>query len=205
MSKKSFICPYCGKPYRTDVLLAEHILHYHESKSTDGCLKGQHKCPHCPKTFSFKGALEDHIDKKHRLVQYHCRMPGCPRVFNSRSGRNRHEKIKHLGYDSKHYPNTQINVCPYCGKKIKGYYLQLHIELYHLKLYYCVVCNSYLSTNPWLHHKAKHACLSEDLDLSTTSVILSEDEIRLREWIEAVGIKEAYKKGAEYIKSLNEE
>ena len=167
---RDFICQECGKGYKTDVALKDHIL-WHTGVFAFKCdlcntkylTKGRfnlHKkithetppnsfpCPSCDFTCNTKHYLGVHMTKHTGEKKYKCRL-SCDKTFRRAPARSKHELI-HKGIK-----NWE---CPICKKR---FYLQEKLQDHikrHLgqKDYVCTVCKSaFVEPSGLRRHKCK--------------------------------------------------
>lgn len=85
--------------------------------------------------------LYRHTKQVHVLLQFKCIEAKCVESYNTQNELDEHIKQDH------HRTN-----CPHCNKKIKLYYLPLHIKYYHDKdqRIVCDLCGN-ISNNKYTH------------------------------------------------------
>lgn len=116
-SDTKYLCPTCGKSYKSKGGIREHTLLKHSDVPF--------KCQICQKAFGRESHLTYHMESCHDNVkQYKCKY--CPKEFGSRDNRRKHEHICGAR------PITQTHKCSICGKVFKSIkYLQQHIQGKH--------------------------------------------------------------------------
>ena len=166
----NFPCKECGKIYKENYLLKNH-MQTHE-KSVNTCTKcskvfstpyrlschmlwhkqfGMYPCKHCSKTFHRKSNLRHHMWSHTKEKQVKCLE--CNQVLSSESSLKMHKFIKHSGTEPQFH-------CQQCPKKFKTKdSLKKHIGTTHTTIlnFACDVCPKKFYNEPNLRrHKKRH-------------------------------------------------
>ncbi|KAL1518038.1 hypothetical protein ABEB36_001724 [Hypothenemus hampei] len=135
------ICTVCGKTYKTNYKLAEHMTKHTGERP--------YKCKSCDKSFRSKIGLAQH-EAKH-TGQYELRCSTCGKGFQCRSYLMVHQKVHS---DLKPYP------CTTCGINFKTKQSLLDHTNRHLgvKPFSCSICNrGFITKSLCLAHEKTHA------------------------------------------------
>ena len=82
-------CPKCGT-------LIKHATHYYRHLKGCGTTANRVPCPHCPKTYSWKDKLREHLKKQHPEIisppppQFKCGI--CEKTFRFEMAFKQHQK-----------------------------------------------------------------------------------------------------------------
>lgn len=123
---ESFVCPHCGKIFRTNQILQQHI-----KRHFDTCDK--YACKLCPQKFKSWGELYYHKAVHTTERNFVCEL--CSKAFKAKRDLRNH-KIRHETKDVKNFQ------CSYCQLMLKSKYtLNRHI-LIHTgeKRFQCIYC-----------------------------------------------------------------
>mmetsp|Transcript_2424 Transcript_2424/g.10416 ORF Transcript_2424/g.10416 Transcript_2424/m.10416 type:complete len:453 (-) Transcript_2424:289-1647(-) len=103
---KPFECKICGMHFRREYDVTRHMNGVHMKKK-------DHVCKLCPRKFSQRGHLNEHVRKEHFGIGFRCELcpPDSPKVFGSRSKLKRHMDNVHL--------NIRRYACTVCPKQYK--------------------------------------------------------------------------------------
>ncbi|XP_048525555.1 zinc finger and SCAN domain-containing protein 32 isoform X2 [Dendroctonus ponderosae] len=171
------ICPECGKSYRSNYKLAEHMtMHTGEKK---------HKCQMCEKRFRSKMGLAQH-EAKH-TGQYDLRCPVCGKGFQCRSYLMVHQRVCGKGFMARvdlrihltMHTGEKSFVCEMCGKAFaRRDALKCHRRMHTgERPYSCDICGrTFTQFTPMANHKRNHHSDSAAAQ-STLKVNLTESVI----------------------------
>lgn len=137
-------CAMCSSTYETFKTLKQHMnLHY-----------SNYSCNKCEAVFATKRSLGAHFNT-HQEGAHKCDY--CDKVFNSRSKKHYHHKMKHLGA-------RNISNCPYCNEPFRSYYQrnQHLVKIHNAEAQYkCNVCNKQFILKSLLMYHIKKSHLME--------------------------------------------
>jgi hypothetical protein len=160
--KINFICDLCGNKYYSYPSITYHLTIVH-MKIAD------FRCPICPsKSFKTRANLNRHDRLVHqKIMRFQCNI--CGKFFQTKEQVKVHEKchndpvpchicgklVRNLNNHVKQVHETdrkaQQSCCVECGKMVKSYNIQFHIDRIHRKLpipgkiYPCVQCSETFS------------------------------------------------------------
>eukprot|EP00088_Acartia_fossae_P054915 TRINITY_DN6350_c0_g1_i1.p1 TRINITY_DN6350_c0_g1~~TRINITY_DN6350_c0_g1_i1.p1 ORF type:complete len:471 (+),score=91.45 TRINITY_DN6350_c0_g1_i1:101-1513(+) len=98
---KPFSCIICGKQFRHNVTLKNHMRRHNEEKTFS--------CEKCGETFKKKAKLNAHMSLVHEEIQYSCEI--CGKSYQNNKGLRKHMNAEHG--EKKEFP------CEKCGKVFK--------------------------------------------------------------------------------------
>ena len=150
-------CDSCGKHFKNEILLKNHVRVYHNEDSKEACkicgtiiykcymkthVKAVHdkvkdfQCVTCGMAFSLKMTL-----KKHNLIHTGVKEQKCPtcgKLFLRRENMLQHIKRAHT------HVGIKDQVCTHCGKGFDKSKLKRHIETVHegIKRFKCHLCTN---------------------------------------------------------------
>jgi hypothetical protein len=135
----SYDCKDCDKVFNTPAGLRQHNLGHSKS----------HQCEKCPKAYSRRSYLLQHIETKHENLRFACQ--DCDKTFSSRSGLHRHKITIHL---------KKLFKCKFCDKIYKNSIgLSVHTNAMHFnKTFQCEKCSKiYQHKQDFIkHYQRKH-------------------------------------------------
>ncbi|XP_055632568.1 zinc finger protein Xfin [Toxorhynchites rutilus septentrionalis] len=141
VSGGSTVCSICGKFYKTQAMLRDHMI-IHQNKRI-------YRCNLCPLTFNSYLILKNHGRVHTKEKKFKCRQ-GCEKMFKCPSDRSRHEKSVHLG--------IKPFGCTICSASfVRDRDLRLHMRKHTgLKLFPCDNCGaSFDVMSEFKQHKGK--------------------------------------------------
>nr|XP_040221441.2 zinc finger protein 91 [Anopheles coluzzii]XP_049461650.1 zinc finger protein 91 [Anopheles coluzzii]XP_049461651.1 zinc finger protein 91 [Anopheles coluzzii] len=142
-----FYCYSCAMPFDTEDMFSEHLDDQHpfggeqlmdqlQSASPFGEQQQQEqqdqdanvfKCPYCPKTFTRKWSLTQHLPTHIAKKGYQCEY--CPAIFTRNEYLRTHRKRKHPNL-----PETGAHKCSYCPRMFNMVrYKKVHERIAHIK------------------------------------------------------------------------
>ncbi|XP_053667389.1 zinc finger protein Xfin-like [Anopheles marshallii] len=133
-----FYCYSCAMPFDTEDMYSEHLDDQHpfggeqlmdqlEASSTMEQEANLFKCPFCPKTFTRKWSMTQHIPSHMTKKGYQCEY--CPAIFTRNEYLRTHRKRKHPTL-----PETGAYKCSYCPRLFhKARYKKVHERIAHIK------------------------------------------------------------------------
>uniref|UniRef100_A0A182MFJ4 Uncharacterized protein n=1 Tax=Anopheles culicifacies TaxID=139723 RepID=A0A182MFJ4_9DIPT len=133
-----FYCYSCAMPFDTEDMYSEHLDDQHpfggeqlmdqlEASSTMEQEASLFKCPFCPKTFTRKWSMTQHIPSHMAKKGYQCEY--CPAIFTRNEYLRTHRKRKHPTL-----PETGAYKCSYCPRLFhKARYKKVHERIAHIK------------------------------------------------------------------------
>uniref|UniRef100_A0A182K438 Uncharacterized protein n=1 Tax=Anopheles christyi TaxID=43041 RepID=A0A182K438_9DIPT len=135
-----FYCYSCAMPFDTEDMYSEHLDDQHpfggeqlmdqlQSASPVGEQQEANvfKCPYCPKTFTRKWSMTQHIPSHIAKKGYQCEY--CPAIFTRNEYLRTHRKRKHPNL-----PETGAYKCSYCPRLFHmARYKKVHERIAHIK------------------------------------------------------------------------
>uniref|UniRef100_A0A182T3M3 C2H2-type domain-containing protein n=1 Tax=Anopheles maculatus TaxID=74869 RepID=A0A182T3M3_9DIPT len=133
-----FYCYSCAMPFDTEDMYSEHLDDQHpfggeqlmdqlEASSTMEQDAKLFKCPFCPKTFTRKWSMTQHIPSHMARKGYQCEY--CPAIFTRNEYLRTHRQRKHPTL-----PETGSYKCSYCPRMFhKARYKKVHERIAHIK------------------------------------------------------------------------
>ena len=169
---QQFKCQHCGKRYKNNSALTEHVevvhsgkkpeypckqcgevfnrlssLRCHEREHVNG--KKMYECAFCPKEYASNQSVRDH-ERKHRGESVLC--PQCGKTFASMQVLGKHNKMVHM--------NKKNYVCTICSKAYyDSYKLRCHMDSHMgYKNHKCRYCDKKFtySSSKLKHQKTQH-------------------------------------------------
>ena len=125
--KERKFCEFCGKTFKIQCLLKEHIMVVHEKSK-------EYKCFQCNSVFRSGGNLTKHVRNVHEGIKNHC-CDLCGKAYYKRTDLKRHKSSFHEG--------IKDQICDNCGKGFAiSTNLKMHILAVHdgVKNHKCHVC-----------------------------------------------------------------
>uniref|UniRef100_A0A1Y9IV18 Uncharacterized protein n=1 Tax=Anopheles minimus TaxID=112268 RepID=A0A1Y9IV18_9DIPT len=133
-----FYCYSCAMPFDTEDMYSEHLDDQHpfggeqlmdqlEASTSMEQEANLFKCPFCPKTFTRKWSMTQHIPSHLTKKGYQCEY--CPANFTRNEYLRTHRKRKHPTL-----PETGAYKCSYCPRLFhKARYKKVHERIAHIK------------------------------------------------------------------------
>ncbi|XP_050068343.1 zinc finger protein 62 homolog [Anopheles maculipalpis] len=133
-----FYCYSCAMPFDTEDMYSEHLDDQHpfggeqlmDQLDASSAMEENaklFKCPFCPKTFTRKWSMTQHIPSHMARKGYQCEY--CPAIFTRNEYLRTHRQRKHPTL-----PETGSYKCSYCPRMFhKARYKKVHERIAHIK------------------------------------------------------------------------
>ena len=120
--KRKHLCPTCGKTFTDGSNFRRHVKSHEVRKVPKQKTKAtkRYHCSRCPKHFSHKRSLANHIRSKHRIL------------LHSGSSYNFHQSPMSSKYTSCSKSSARISICPVCNVGFsRSFSMMRHLQRCH--------------------------------------------------------------------------
>jgi len=133
VEERPFVCPICGKSFKTDLGVNQHVKITH-MESGDVI-----KCEHCGKTYKTKQSYEKHYHAEHEGFRIPCDI--CGNKFKCKAHLMAHKRTVHS--DERPYPCTQCSYATKTSQSLHSHMQRLHNKPKH---HQCAECDKKFCT-----------------------------------------------------------